>query len=156
MARTAARALAVVVAGGLLAGTFDILYAWLFWALKANVSMQRILQSVAAGLLGRGSFTGGTKTAALGLGLHYFIAVAMAVTYYAVARRWQILVRRAVLCGALYGALLYAIMNYIVVPLSAASPGSSDPLWVALTVGVHVLFVGIPIALASARAVNRS
>jgi len=37
-----------VLAGGLVAGTLDILYACIFWALKRGVPAQRILQSVAA------------------------------------------------------------------------------------------------------------
>ena len=49
--------------------------------------------------------------------------------------------------GAAYGLLLYGIMNYAVVPLSAARPGSKDPLWVVLSVVVHVLLIGIPIAV---------
>ena len=74
-----------VLAGGLVAGTLDIVYACVFWALKADVPVQRILQSVAAGLLGQESFQGGASTAALGLGLHYFIATSMSVVYYLVA-----------------------------------------------------------------------
>lgn len=141
-----------MLAGGLAAGTFDILYAWLFWAVKAGVPFERILQSVAAGLLGRGSFAGGAATAALGLALHYFIATTMSVAYYAVARRWPPLVRRPLPFGAAYGALLYVLMNYVVVPLSAAGPGSTDPLWIALSIAVHMGLVGVPIALAAARA----
>ena len=136
-----------LLAGGLVAGTLDIAYACIFWALKAGVPAQRIFQSVAAGLLGKASFDGGAGTAALGLALHFFIAVTMAVVYYLVARRWPLLWQRPWLCGAGYGVLLYLIMNYVVVPLSAAGPGSKDPLWVALTIVVHVLFIGIPCAL---------
>jgi len=69
------------------------------------------------------------------------------VVYYLVARRWPLLWQRPWLCGAGYGVLLYLVMNYVVVPLSAAGPGSKDPLWVALSVAVHVLFIGIPCAL---------
>ncbi len=144
-----ARAASRVLAGGIAAGTFDILYAWAFWALKAGVSMQRILQSVAAGLLGQASFTGGRASAALGLGLHYLIATSMSLAYYLVARRWPVLARRPWPCGAGYGMLLYGIMNYVVVPLSAARPGSKNPLWIALSVVVHMLLIGIPIALAT-------
>jgi hypothetical protein len=43
-------------------------------------------------------------------------------------------------------------MNYVVVPLSAAGPGSKDPLWITLSVAVHALLIGIPIALAVRRA----
>jgi uncharacterized membrane protein YagU involved in acid resistance len=141
-----------VVAGGLVAGTLDIVYACLFWALKRDVPAQQILQSVAAGLLGKASFEGGAATAALGLALHFLIALSMSAVYYLVSRRWPRLWQRPVLCGAGYGLLLYAIMNYVVVPLSAAGPGSKDPLWVTLSIAVHMLLIGIPIALAVRRA----
>jgi len=141
-----------VLAGGLVAGTLDIVYAWLFWALKRGVPAQRILQSVAAGLLGEASVEDGRATAALGLALHYLIAVSMSVAYYLAARRLPLLWQRPFLCGAVYGLFLYAVMNYVVVPLSAAGPGSKDPLWVTLSVAVHALLIGIPIALAVRRA----
>jgi hypothetical protein len=145
----------LVVAGGLVAGALDISYAWAFWAVKAEVPAQRIFQSVAAGLLGGASFTGGWGTAALGLFLHFSIAVSMAVTYWQVARRWDLLRVHPLACGAGYGLVLYAIMNYVVVPLSAARPGSKDPLWIALSVGVHVVFIGIPIAAFAHMALER-
>lgn len=141
-----------VLAGGLVAGTLDIAYACLFWAIKSDVPAERILQSVAAGLLGPAAFNGGAATAALGLVLHYFIAVSMSVVYYLVARRAAVLWQWPILCGATYGLLLYAIMNYVVVPLSAAGPGSKDPLWVGLTIAVHALLIGVPIALFTRRA----
>ena len=146
------RRLTFVLAGGFVAGTLDITYACVFWAVKRGVPAQRILQSVAAGLLGEASFTGGRATAALGLALHYFIALSMAVVYYVVARRWPLLTQRPVLCGAGYGLLLYGIMNYVVVPLSAAGRGSQDPLWIALSVAVHMFLIGVPIALFVRRA----
>lgn len=145
--------LAYVLAGGAIAGTLDIAYACVFWAVKAGVPARRILQSVAAGLLGEASFRGGAATAALGLFLQYVIALSMAVAYYLVARRWPLLRRRALACGAAYGLVLYGVMNYVVVPLSAARGGSRDPLWVGLSVAVHVAFVGVPIALAVRRAI---
>lgn len=148
-------ALPTAIAGGLIAGTLDILYAWLFWTLKAGVSMQRILQSVASGLLGKDSFEGGLITALLGLVLHFFIAVAMAVTYFVVAGRARPLRTRPVVMGAAYGLLLYLIMNLVVVPLSHANSGSKDPLWVGLSILVHMFLIGVPIALATQRGYQR-
>lgn len=144
-----------VLAGGLVAGALDIVYACVFWALRADVPVQRILQSVAAGLLGKASREGGAATAALGLVLHFLIAVTMSVVYFLVARRWPLLWQRPWLCGAVYGALLYVVMNYVVVPLSAAgSGGAKDPLWITLSIAVHVLLIGIPIALFTRRALG--
>jgi uncharacterized membrane protein YagU involved in acid resistance len=140
--------------GGLVAGALDIVFACGFWAIKAGVPAQRILQSVAAGLLGKASFGGGWATAALGLALHFAIAVAMALAYLFIARQWSLLVQRPWLCGALYGLVLYGLMTFVVVPLSAAGPPSKDSTWVVLSVLAHVLLVGWPIALISRRALG--
>jgi hypothetical protein len=139
--------LGLVLAGGAVAATLDIVYAWLFWRVRAGVAMERILQSVAAGLLGPDSFAGGARTAALGLVLHYGIATTMSVTFWLASTRWPALIAHPLRSGAVYGLLLYAVMNFVVVPLSAAAPGARDPLWVGLSVLVHVVFIGIPIAL---------
>ena len=144
--------LSPVLLGGVLAGTLDMLYACVFWAVKADVPARRIFQSVAAGLLGRASFDGGWSTALLGLALHYGIALSMAATYVLVAARLPVLVRRPVPLGAAYGLLLYGVMNYLVVPLSRAGPGSPDPLWTGLSILVHMFCIGVPIALCARRA----
>ena len=141
-----------MLAGGLLAGALDIIYACVFWAMEADLAPTWIFQSVAAGLLGKAAFEGGAATAALGLLLHFSIACTMALTYFLVARRWTALVRRPVPFGIAYGLLLYVIMNCVVVPLSAAGSASHDPTWIAMTVAVHAFLIGLPIALFAARA----
>jgi len=148
------QAFVYVLIGGLVAGTLDITYACVFWALKAGVPPQRIFQSVAKGVLGAAAFTSGAASAALGLFLHYFIATMMSIAYYLVARRWPVLVERPRMFGAAYGIVLWGVMNYIVVPLSAARGGSLGPtLWVTLSIIVHVLLIGVPIALFSRKAI---
>jgi hypothetical protein len=128
-------------------GALDIAYACLFWGIKANVSVERIFQSIAAGILGKSSFDGGAPTAALGLGLHLLIATSMATAYYIAGRRWPLLWQRPILCGAIYGLLLYCFMNFVVLPLSAAGPASRNQLWVALSIIVHMFLIGVPIAV---------
>jgi hypothetical protein len=80
------------------------------------------------------------------------IALSMSIAYYLVARRWPLLRRQPAPCGAGYGLLLYGVMNYIVVPLSAAGRGSKDPLWITLSIAVHMVLIGVPIALFTRRA----
>lgn len=140
------------VAAGLLAGVLDIVFACAYWAIAAGVPVRRPLQGVASGLLGRRSFEGGYATAALGLALHLSIAIVMAATYFAVSRRLPVLRRRPWVFGPLYGLALYAVMNLVVVPLSAAGPGSREPGWIALGILAHAVLVGLPIALLARRA----
>lgn len=139
------RALAWGLFGGVLAGTLDMLYATGFWALR-DVPAQRIFQSVAAGAVGRDAFTGGWSTALLGLSLHYLIAAAMGLAYAYAARDVPALRGRPWRYGALYGLLLYAFMNFVVVPLSASPRGALPMSWMACSVIAHVVLVGWPCA----------
>jgi ribose/xylose/arabinose/galactoside ABC-type transport system permease subunit len=101
--------LAYVLAGGLIAGAPDILYAYAFWTVKSQIPAQRIFQSVAAGLLGDASFHGGWRTAALGMTPHFAISITTAVVYYLVALRWSLLWRQPLLSGMIYGLLVYGV-----------------------------------------------
>ncbi|PXA88740.1 hypothetical protein DMC25_10520 [Caulobacter sp. D4A] len=144
-----ARPLVLVIAvATLVAGTLDITDAFTFWAVTKGVSPERILQSIASGLLGKAAFQGGTATAALGLVLHYFIMSVMAGLYVAAARRLPVLVRRPLLMGLAYGAATYVVMNYGVLPLSAVAPPSAFawPRFIN-NLGAHLVLVGVPIAL---------
>lgn len=145
--------LQAILAGGLIGGALDIAYAIL-----ANLSRAppaRVLQSIAAGLLGKGAFLGGAPTAALGLLLHFIIATVMAAVFVLAAVRLTELVRRPWLWGPLYGIGLYLVMNFIVRPLSANPPKGPPPIaWISFgDVLSHMVFVGLVIALVARRAI---
>ena len=133
---------------GLVAGALDITAAFVNSALHGRNDPVRILQSVASGVLGAGAFEGGLPAAALGLLLHFVIAFGAAVVYVAASRKLRFLVEHPVVCGLLYGAVVYAIMNLVVVPLSAAPfKISFNPVGL----GIHLVCVGLPIGLLTAR-----
>lgn len=146
------RALRAIFWGGLIAGTLDITYAFVFYGLRNGLTPARILQSVASGLLGADAFKGGAAIDALGAALHFLIAFTAAALYYAASRKFDFLVRHAVPCGVIYGLLIYAFMNYVVVPLSAVPPrGAPAPIVFITGLLVHMFFIGLPIALAVRR-----
>jgi hypothetical protein len=143
-----------IVVAGLIAGTLDILGAIVSSAFH-QVSPVRVLQSVASGLLGRSAYEGGAATAALGLLLHFAIMQVIAGIFVLVAQCVQLLNRQAVAFGVLYGVTVYFFMKAVVLPLSAF-PGKPSYAVNALAVGifVHILCVGLPIALLSKRVSN--
>ena len=116
------RPLAFILGGGLLVALLDIALAMGFWQWKAQVPPLRILQSISAGLLGREAFALGAGSAALGAFLHLFIACCMAAVYWFASRRSAWMRRSWFAAGLAYGALLYAAMNFVVLPLSRAAP----------------------------------
>jgi hypothetical protein len=135
--------------GTLAVGTLDILDAFIFFGLRGARPI-RILQSIAAGLLGREAFNGGWGTAALGLALHFFIALAIVLVFLAASQRMPVLTRHPVAAGVLYGISVYLVMTFVVVPASAAA-GRGLPAWpVALNgVLIHMFGVGLPASLAA-------
>jgi uncharacterized membrane protein YagU involved in acid resistance len=134
----------------LIAGTLDISDALIFYYFH-GVPPTRILQSIASGILGRASFTQGSRSALLGLFLHYFIATTVATIYIFASRRLP-LSRHPFLWGSLYGILVYIVMNYIVFPLSKIGLRPTPPLPSLINgVAALILCIGIPIALIARR-----
>lgn len=142
-----------VLAGGLFVATVDALFVIGFWYLRNAIPPQRILQSIAAGLLGEASFSGGAATAGLGALLHYGIAMVMVAVYALAARRLPRLRDRPWSSGLIYGALLYAVMTFVVVPLSAASPSPAIAGWIAASIAMHLL-IGVLCAAFTRRALR--
>ena len=113
-----------------------------------GVSPRLVLQSIASGLLGRKAYSGGAATVLLGIALHLLIAFLFALAYVVVADRWAALRRHPWLAGIAYGTIVFAVMRYIVVPLSAvAYTQSTDWGMFATSLAVHIVGFGIPIAL---------
>jgi uncharacterized membrane protein YagU involved in acid resistance len=146
MRPTAARAIGI---GGLIAGALDITDAIVFYAVR-GVAPRTILQSVASGLLGAEAFRGGNQAAALGLLLHFVIAFGAAAVFYLASLRVRVLWRRPFIAGAAYGLAVYAVMNFVVLPLSAfaARPFQVNAAFFNL-IFAHIVCVGWPIALAA-------
>src|SRR5687768_16391289 len=140
-----------ILVGGLIAGTLDIAYAITFSALRGTPP-ERLLQFVASGLLGQASFDGGTATAALGLLLHYLMMLLIAAIFYVLSRKLTFTLRRPFVWGAVYGVLVYLVMNWVVIPLSAV-PGTRRYAAIAVVTGVlvHMFFIGGPIAWAASK-----
>lgn len=143
-----------VLWGTLLTGTLDGLEATAFWALR-GVAASRVFQGIAAGVLGRSAFEGGTATAFLGVAL-MFIICAVIVALYVGASRWlPSLAERPWRWGPVYGAVTFTVMNFVVVPLSAAS-GRALHLGPMLNcLAANIACIGIPAAL-TARAAARN
>ena len=148
---TVNRSLNAVLIGGGIAATLDIIYA-----IVRNGGYGKsplwVLQSVASGWMGEGAFTSGIAGGIVGLLSHYGILFVAAAIYLAASRHLPILRSRAIVCGAIFGVLVYLFMNFVVLPLSAFPFDFPYPLSRLLEGFVsHAAFVGLPIALAIRR-----
>ncbi|WP_267223256.1 hypothetical protein [Dyella silvae] len=108
-------ALAATLWGGLVAGTLDIGAA----SLISGYSPVVILKYVAGGVLGKASLAGGFSNAALGMLLQWIMSLIIAAVFVLITRRHIAANRRWPVWGVAYGVVVFFVMNYVVVPLSA-------------------------------------
>lgn len=135
-----------ILYGTLVVGTLDLLDAFVFFGLRSGVAPGRILQSIAAGVFGRGASRMGIHSMGAGLLLHYFIALLIVSIFYALSRAIPFLRRQWLVSGLVYGVAAYFVMNYAVIPLSATTRGAfALPVFVNGLL-IHALGVGLPSA----------
>lgn len=140
-----------VAIAGLLAGTFDISFAFIFYG-RQGVDPASLLRGIASGVLGHGAFTLGSWTIALGAALHFFIALCAAFIFWLASRRLPLLTRRPLLCGAAFGVAMYVAMHFIVLPLSRVHFRFPSLHNVIGELFSHIVLFGMVIALGVARA----
>lgn len=137
-----------ILVGSLTIGILDGAFA-VVRALMRGGSPGRMFQGIAAGLLGRSAFEGGSATILLGVAIHFLIATTVMVTYYLASRRVALLNQHPIVLGSLYGIGVFAVMNFIVIPLSALSMPARGFATMIPGILIHVVGVGIPAALLS-------
>ena len=133
--------------GGLIAGTLDILAAFLTAWWRGGIGPVRVLHFVASGVLGNDAYAGGFKTALLGLAFHFLIATVATVVFYFASRSLLFLIERPILAGLLYGVVVYLFMNYIVIPLSNVAQRPATMSGRIIGVLTIMFCVGLPIAI---------
>lgn len=126
--------------GTLVAGMADLVFAVGFWWLSHDVPPMRILQSIAAGWYGEASFAGGVRTAGVGALSHFAIMFLFIAAYRQMAMQVTVLRRRPAAMGVAYGLFLYLLMNFVVLPLSAAGmPSFRHVGWVSASIAMHAI-----------------
>jgi uncharacterized membrane protein YagU involved in acid resistance len=115
MQRKDREVLTAILLGVVVAGTIDIAAA----SVISGRSPAFIMQAIAGGLLAKASFNGGIWTMLLGAALQQAMGILIATIYAVISKfvlGWR---RRWIASGLVYGVVIFFVMNYVVVPLSA-------------------------------------
>jgi hypothetical protein len=150
------KSLKPILYGGVLVGVIDITAACINARVASGFSPVRVLQSVAGGLLGRGAYNGGFATAALGLVMHFTMALTVVTVFYVLSQRFSLPQKFSgvVAVGLLYGAAVFAVNNFGTAPflswfrsLYLHTPISFKPPMGWSQLVIHLFCVGLPAAL---------
>jgi len=134
------------LAGGLVGGAADL---WVACTLS-GLSLMTIGKAVARGWFGREkAMAGGLEVSWIGLASHFAIVLVFAAVYVAASLRAPVLRRLWFVLGPLYGAAIFCVMRFVVLPLSAAGYSMPKPPDLYWEIAGHLFLVGLPIALAA-------
>jgi glucan phosphoethanolaminetransferase (alkaline phosphatase superfamily) len=159
------KSLKPILYAGALCGVLDITAACINARVASGFAPVHVLQSVAGGLLGRGTYNGGFSTAALGLVMHFTMALTVATIFYALSRRFPLprKLSAVVTVGLLYGAAVFVVNNFVtalflswVRSLYLHTPVLFKPPMGWSQLVIHVFCIGLPVALVVRRYSRKS
>jgi hypothetical protein len=156
--RAVARA---IVTGWLVCGVLDITAACIQAWVNAGRTPVQLLQGVASAIFGgKAAAQGGLGMAAVGLLMHFTVALTATLIFYALSRRIGALRTLPLwLVGPLYGVVVFCAMNYGTLPalswlrslyLETTPHWPGGMRWPQLA--IHMVCVGLPIAWGVRRA----
>ncbi|MEO8175075.1 MAG: hypothetical protein ABI626_00275 [Sphingomicrobium sp.] len=132
----------------LIAGTLDILFAMILTLIFGR-HIPDMLRFVASGPFPAATDMG-ISGAILGLVVHYALMAVMTAVFVAAANHKPALTAQPIKWGVIYGLVTYVVINLVVVPLRFGN-WPPKPLSIATQLFAHIVLVGIPIALITAR-----
>jgi uncharacterized membrane protein YagU involved in acid resistance len=147
-----------LVLAGIVTGIVDGLFSSVLSAVFYGSTVTRLWQGVAATLLGSTALNGGTRTALVGVLMHFGVAFGWSAVFLLLVTQWRGL--RVFLdspygvleVATLYGPFIWMVMSLAVIPLLVHRPPAINFRWWVQFVG-HIPFVALPI-VASLRSVR--
>jgi hypothetical protein len=136
------RVATAILAGGLTAGVFDFTIA----CVESGKPPLFIGKAVATGWFGKAALQGGLDVSLIGIASHFAIMASFAAAFVLASLREPALRRWFFVAGPLYGAVIFDVMRFIVMPLSAAGYGMPKPPVLYFEFAGHVFMVGLVIA----------
>lgn len=154
-ARSSNPALRGILLGGFFAGLADFIYPTVNTVLEGG-SWMRPWKGVASGVFGPSAHEGGIGMVAIGTAFHFFICLSAAALLYLIARHVKWIPRHWIPLGILYGIAFLAVMNYVILPLSAIGRSIYPLEGIHITAFFHTLLVGWPTAFFVSRALRQA
>lgn len=135
----------IILTTGLLAGTLDILAAFIQSYLMANVVPSTVLKYIASGVFGKSAYSGGVEMQIWGLLFHFIIAFACTISYFLLYPKFKLLKNYWLVGSLLIAIIAWAVSNWIIIPMSQIAMRSFQLSKVIMAITILFFCIGIPI-----------
>jgi hypothetical protein len=138
-----------------IAGTLDISAAFIQSYIMNGVMPSTVLMYIASGIFGEQAFSGGTGIMALGLLVHYLIALSCTACFFWFYPRVSFLRKSIVLNSIIIALVAWVVTTRIIIPLSRIQTGSFNLSRAFIAVLILIVCIGLPIAYNARRYFSR-
>lgn len=132
---------------GLTVGLLDGAAAVINSFAKSGVTPDKVFSYIASALLGKEAFSGSDGIIALGVFLHFAVAYIWGAIFFTAYPRVKLLQQNKWLIGCAYGIFVWLMMNQVILRFTLAPRLKFSWEGAATGLCIHMLLVGIPIAL---------
>lgn len=146
------QAVKMVLISGLVAGLLDCIAAVVF---LGKMNFAGVWKYVASGFFGSEAFSGGNEMVVYGLLFHFSIAMFWAIVFYFFSLKISSLSAHPIICGLLYGIVIWLAMNLIVVPNSHVPKSSFTTIGIVKNMVILMFCVGLPISVIQTKLKNK-
>src|ERR1700759_2368487 len=138
---------AKILQAGLIAGTLDILSAFIYYYIKSGkTNFLVIFKFIASGIFGKAAGEGGANMILAGFILHYAIAFAFTIFFFWLYPKVNVMSKNRVVTAVVYGLFVWSVMNLIVVPLSNTVHRPFKIEGALINMGILILCIGFPLS----------
>jgi hypothetical protein len=135
-----------ILLAGLLAGLLDGAAATLLFLARGNKKPGVLFQYIASAVFGKAAFAGGGTMVFMGLFFHFVIALIFVSCYFVLYPHIPWSGAYPLAAAAVYGLLVWVIMNLGVLPLSRAAPRPFSWIFALINMLILVVTIGLPAA----------
>ena len=143
--------ISVIIKAGLLAGTLDILSAFLYSYIKRGTQPQTVLQNISKFALGKTTFSDSTILTVTGLLVHFAIAMSWTILFFILYRQLKLMKQNKIITGIVYGLVVWTVMNIVVLPLWNHKPFVFNPESSPINALILIVAIGLPLSFIAHR-----
>ena len=137
----------IIVCAWLISGSLDILSAVTDYYIKTGKGPGDILKYVASGVFGKEAFDDSDIMIWAGLLFHFIIAFIFTLLFFILYPRVKLLQLNVFITAIIFGMIVWAIMNLIVVPLSNTPRPASGQRHIIKPLLILICMIGLPLSI---------
>ncbi len=140
-------AIKIIFLAGFIAGSLDILSAFIDHYIQSGKGPEGVLKFIASGVFGQEAFSDGDKMIFFGLLFHFIIAFCFTIFFYWLYQRVPFLQHNVFVTAILYGLFIWVVMSLIVVPLSNTNKYPFHSVNAIKSLLILICMIGLPLSL---------